>query len=296
MPDKSQREELKAKMKERGPRLQRHRRQPVGREADQHRRSVQVHRRVPEELRVRARPRHSGHPRRQRAAADDPSRGRLRNRDGSRGARPGRPAADIAADHGQYVTWEFEPGFAFNKPTDIVRVHDAVNKPNFGLQYDTCHGQMVGVVGARQEGGKEIFPTQVEFIRMLDGRINHIHLIDSDNTCHKDANGERRDLRASAVRPRRPRLRRDRAGTGQSRRAARTTGGPSTSASGPTPGRPRKRARRRSTSSSRSTAVVGRTMQRTSRRHDRLRLHGPRPFERLQAAQRFLSRRSTARC
>ncbi|MEZ5355331.1 MAG: hypothetical protein R2762_22070 [Bryobacteraceae bacterium] len=25
---------------------------------------------------------------------------------------------------------------------------------------------------------------------MLDGRINHIHLIDSDNTCHKDANGE----------------------------------------------------------------------------------------------------------
>ena len=25
---------------------------------------------------------------------------------------------------------------------------------------------------------------------MLTGRINHIHLIDSDNTCHKDANGE----------------------------------------------------------------------------------------------------------
>jgi sugar phosphate isomerase/epimerase len=24
---------------------------------------------------------------------------------------------------------------------------------------------------------------------MLDGRINHIHLIDSDNTCHKDAQG-----------------------------------------------------------------------------------------------------------
>ena len=64
---------------------------------------------------------------------------------------------DIAADNGQYVTWEFEPGFAFNKPSDILRIHDAVDKRNFGLVYDTCHGQMVGVVGARQEGEKETF-------------------------------------------------------------------------------------------------------------------------------------------
>ncbi len=101
-----------------------------------------------------------------------------------------KTCCDIAADNGQYVTWEFEPGFAFNKPSDILRIHDAVGKPNFGLLYDTCHGQMVGVNGARQEGEKEVFPTQVDFIRTLDGRINHIHLIDSDNTCHKDANGE----------------------------------------------------------------------------------------------------------
>jgi len=98
--------------------------------------------------------------------------------------------ADIASDAGQYVTWEFEPGFAFNKPSDILRIHDAVNKDSFGLQYDACHGQMVGVNGARQEGEKETFENQVEFIRFLSGRINHIHVIDSDNTCHKDANGE----------------------------------------------------------------------------------------------------------
>ncbi len=95
----------------------------------------------------------------------------------------------IAADNGQYVAWEFEPGFAFNKPTDIVRIHDAVNKPNFGLMYDTCHGQMVGINGARQEGAKEVFSSQIEFIRFLSGRIIHLHLIDSDNTCHKDAAG-----------------------------------------------------------------------------------------------------------
>ena len=100
-----------------------------------------------------------------------------------------KACCDIAADYGQYVTWEVEPGFAFNKPTDALRVHDAVNRPNFGIQYDTCHGQMVGVMGARQEGEKEVFPSQVDYIRLLNGRINHIHLIDSDNKCHKDASG-----------------------------------------------------------------------------------------------------------
>jgi sugar phosphate isomerase/epimerase len=94
--------------------------------------------------------------------------------------------AEEAAKAGVRIVWEFEPGFAFNKPSDIVRIHDAVNKPNFGLQYDTCHGQMVGVNGARQEGEKETFRDQIAFIRMLAGRINHIHLIDSDGTLHDD--------------------------------------------------------------------------------------------------------------
>lgn len=100
-----------------------------------------------------------------------------------------KECCQIADGNGQYVTWEVEPGFAFNKPSDAVRIHDAVDKPNFGIQYDTCHGQMVAVIGARHEGGKETFASQIEYIRMLNGRINHIHLIDSDNTCHKDGQG-----------------------------------------------------------------------------------------------------------
>jgi sugar phosphate isomerase/epimerase len=96
----------------------------------------------------------------------------------------------MAADHGLYVTWEFEPGFAFNKPSDIQRVLDRLPHDNFGVLYDTCHGQMVAVVGARQEGQKETLPGgQLELIRRLSGRINHIHLIDSDDTCHKDVAG-----------------------------------------------------------------------------------------------------------
>jgi len=99
--------------------------------------------------------------------------------------------ADIAADHGLYVTWEFEPGFAFNKPSDITRILDSVDKSNFGVLYDTSHGHMVSVVGARQPGRRETLPGgQLELIERVSGRINHIHLIDSDDTCHKDASGE----------------------------------------------------------------------------------------------------------
>lgn len=96
-----------------------------------------------------------------------------------------------AASKGLYVTWEFEPGFAFNKPSDIYRVLDVLKQPNFGVMYDTCHAQMVAVVGARQQGEKEILAGgQLELIERLSGRINHIHLIDSDNQCHKGDDGE----------------------------------------------------------------------------------------------------------
>lgn len=98
---------------------------------------------------------------------------------------------DIASGCGLQVTWEFEPGFAFNKPSEVVRVLDSVDRPNFGILYDTCHGQMVSVVGARHNGEKEILAGgQLELIGMLSGRINHIHLIDSDNSCHKGPDGE----------------------------------------------------------------------------------------------------------
>ncbi|MBT7130225.1 MAG: sugar phosphate isomerase/epimerase [Planctomycetes bacterium] len=96
----------------------------------------------------------------------------------------------IAADHGLQMTWEFEPGFAFNKPSDVVQILESIPDKNFGVMYDTCHGQMVSVVGARHPGAKEVLAGgQLELIQMLSGRINHIHLIDSDNSCHKAEDG-----------------------------------------------------------------------------------------------------------
>ncbi len=95
--------------------------------------------------------------------------------------------AKQAADKGVYMTWEFEPGFAFNKPSDILRIVEEVNDDNFGVQFDTCHGYMVAVVGARQPGEKETLPGGcLEFAQKLRGKINHLHLIDSDGTLHDD--------------------------------------------------------------------------------------------------------------
>jgi sugar phosphate isomerase/epimerase len=98
-----------------------------------------------------------------------------------------REAAGIAQDAGVRLVWEFEPGFAFNKPSEIVAMHDKVGHKNFYLMFDTSHAYMCGVVGARQHGAKETLPGGVpEFLKKLEGRIGAIHLIDSDGTLHGD--------------------------------------------------------------------------------------------------------------
>jgi sugar phosphate isomerase/epimerase len=98
-----------------------------------------------------------------------------------------KECAKEAADKDVYVTWEFEPGFAFNKPSDILRIAEEVNDDNFGVQFDTCHAYMVADKGARQPGQKETLPGgALELARKLRGKINHLHLIDSDGTLHDD--------------------------------------------------------------------------------------------------------------
>jgi sugar phosphate isomerase/epimerase len=88
----------------------------------------------------------------------------------------------MAADLGILVTWEFEPGFVFNRPSDIVSVVNAVGAKNFGAMYDTCHAYMCAVVGARQTGGpKEVSPGgMLDLAQKLRGKINAIQIIDCD--------------------------------------------------------------------------------------------------------------------
>lgn len=94
-------------------------------------------------------------------------------------------AARRAADAGLRVCWEFEPGFAFNKPSEIVAIIDEVGAKNFGALYDTCHANMCAKMGARQHGPKETLKGgALELLQMLKGKITHVHLIDSDDTLH----------------------------------------------------------------------------------------------------------------
>ncbi len=88
----------------------------------------------------------------------------------------------MAADMGILVTWEFEPGFAFNRPSDIVAVVNAVGEKNFGAMYDTCHAYMCAVVGARHSGGpvETSKNGMVELAQKLRGKINAIQIIDCD--------------------------------------------------------------------------------------------------------------------
>ena len=98
-----------------------------------------------------------------------------------------RTAAQKAADAGIRVVWEFEPGFAFNKPSKIMRMVDDVGHKNFSVLFDTCHAHICAAVGARQPGEKETLTGgALELLTRLRGKIGHIHLIDSDGTLHGD--------------------------------------------------------------------------------------------------------------
>lgn len=94
----------------------------------------------------------------------------------------------MAADMGIDVTWEFEPGFAFNRPSDIVALVDAMSgSKNFGPMFDTCHAYTCAVVGLRQTGGpREVSEDGVlELAKKLRGKINAIQLIDCDGSLNE---------------------------------------------------------------------------------------------------------------
>jgi sugar phosphate isomerase/epimerase len=98
-------------------------------------------------------------------------------------------ASKMAADYGMNICWEFEPGFAFNKPSEILKIVDAVRAKgnnNFGVLYDTCHAHMCAVVGANQAGAKETLPGgELELLQKLKGKITHVHVIDSDGSLNE---------------------------------------------------------------------------------------------------------------
>ena len=98
-----------------------------------------------------------------------------------------RDCAAYAQQAGVRMVWEFEPGFIFNKPSEVVTMHDRVGHPSFQILLDTCHAYMCSVVGARQHGRMQVLEGGVEaLLKLLEGRIGAIHIVDSDGTLHSD--------------------------------------------------------------------------------------------------------------
>jgi len=96
-----------------------------------------------------------------------------------------RTYAEFAQQQDIVVAWEFEPGFMFNKPSEIVGLIEEVNHPNFTVMFDFCHAHMCATVGARQQPPIETLKGgAVELGEQLSGHIGFVHLIDSDNTLH----------------------------------------------------------------------------------------------------------------
>lgn len=96
-----------------------------------------------------------------------------------------RRCAHFAQDAGVLLVWEFEPGFLFNKPSQIVALTERVAHPNFTVLFDSCHAHLCSAQGARQFGQLErLAGGAIELAGLLRGKIGHVHLIDSDNTLH----------------------------------------------------------------------------------------------------------------
>jgi sugar phosphate isomerase/epimerase len=99
-------------------------------------------------------------------------------------ARAWRQATAVAADFGVKLAWEFEPGFMANSPSEVEAVVAAVPEDTFGVLFDSCHAHMVACTGARQEEPEHIPGGELELAARLAGRVNLVHLIDSDGTIH----------------------------------------------------------------------------------------------------------------
>jgi sugar phosphate isomerase/epimerase len=111
-----------------------------------------------------------------------------------------RECAGFARQAGVAIVWEFEPGFVFNKPSEVLALHDRVGHPWFQVLFDTTHAYLCSVIGARQHGHREVLEGGVcEFLDLLKGRIGGAHIIDTDGTLYGDETSMHRPFHAGLI-------------------------------------------------------------------------------------------------
>lgn len=98
-----------------------------------------------------------------------------------------RRSADLLADRGIQLVWEFEPGFWINRPSRVARLLEDVDHPNFGLLFDTSHAHTLAAHGRRQGQDPEILDGGAAgFAALVAPWVRHLHLIDSDGSLHDE--------------------------------------------------------------------------------------------------------------
>lgn len=96
-------------------------------------------------------------------------------------------AAELAEAAAVKLVWEFEPGFVFNKPREIVELHEKVGHPNFYVLFDTAHAYICAQPGAYQHGEPEAQRGGVEgMLDLCAGRIGAVHLVDTDGSLYNN--------------------------------------------------------------------------------------------------------------
>lgn len=100
-------------------------------------------------------------------------------------------AAERAERASVALVWEFEPGFWLNRPSEVLRLLDAVDHRNFKVLFDTSHAYTGVVAGGRQGARPELLAGGVEeYARLLAPHLGHLHLIDSDGSLHDGETSE----------------------------------------------------------------------------------------------------------
>ena len=97
-----------------------------------------------------------------------------------------RKHAERGAERGVTMLWELESGQLFVKPSEAVKLLEDVGHDNLQLMFDVGHVEACCVIAHNQVQPQErLEGGQVEFVKMMAGKIGHMHVCDTDsNTWH----------------------------------------------------------------------------------------------------------------
>ena len=97
-----------------------------------------------------------------------------------------RKHAERGAEAGVTMLWELESGQLFVKPSEAVKLLEDVGHDNLQLMFDVGHVEACCVIAHNQVQPQErLEGGQVEFVKMMAGKIGHMHVCDTDsNTWH----------------------------------------------------------------------------------------------------------------